>query len=94
MRAALLSGSKYFHIWLGTEALVSSYHWSQDACSEWMTTSVLTFAMMLDAILADSRAAENEGYRSDVAVKGLDCAIGECFGPRKSMDIFRTKPGS
>ena len=37
---------------------------------------------MFNAMLANSRAAEDEGYRSDVAVKGLDCAIGECFGPR------------
>ncbi len=59
-----------------------------------MTTSVLTFAMMLDAMLADSRAAEVEEYGSDVVVKGLDRAIGECFGPKKSMDILRIKPGS
>ena len=38
---------------------------------------------MLDAMLADSRAAEDEEYGSDVAVEGFDHAIGECFGPRK-----------
>ncbi len=94
MRAASLSGSKYFHIWLGTEALVSSYHLSHDAGSERMTTSVLTFAMMLDAMLSDSRAAEEEEYGSDVTVKGFDRAIGEWFGPKKSMDILQIKPGS
>ncbi len=83
MRAASLSGSKYFYIWLGTEALVSSYHWSHDAGSERMTTFVFTFIIMLDAMLADSRAVEDGEYGSDVAVKGLDRAIGECFGPRK-----------
>ncbi len=59
-----------------------------------MTTSVLTFAMMLDAMLADSRAAEDEEYGSDVAVKGFDRTIGEWFGPKKSMDILRMKPDS
>ena len=44
-----------------------------------MTTSVLTFDMVLDAMLVDSRAAEDEEYRFDVAVKSLDPAIGECF---------------
>ncbi len=83
MRAASLSGSKYFHIWLGNEALVSSYYWSYDAGSERMTTSVFTFAIVLDAMLADSRAAEDEEYGSDMAVKDLDHAIGECFGPKK-----------
>ncbi len=83
MRAASLSGSKYFHTWLGTEALVSSYYWSHDAGLERMTTSVFTFANMLDAILADSTAAEDEEYGSDVAVKSLDRVIGKCFGPRK-----------
>ncbi len=63
--------------------MVSSYHWSHDAGSERMTTSVLTFAVMLDAMLADSRAAEEEEYGSDVAVKDFDCAIGECFGLKK-----------
>ncbi len=48
-----------------------------------MTTSVFTFAIMLDAMLADSRAVENEEYGSDVAVKGLDSAIGEYFGLKK-----------
>ena len=48
-----------------------------------MTTSVFTFAIMLDAMLADSRAEEDKEYGSDVAVKGLDRAIGEYFGPRK-----------
>ncbi len=62
MRAALLSRSKYFHIWLRTEALISSYHWPHDTGSEGMTTSVLTFVMMLDAILADSREVEDEGW--------------------------------
>ncbi len=47
-----------------------------------MITSVFTFAIMLDAMLADSRAEEDEEYEFDVAVKGLDPAIGECFGPR------------
>ncbi len=47
-----------------------------------MTISVFTFAIMLDAMLADSRAAADEEYGSDVAMKGLDRAIGECFGPR------------
>ncbi len=69
VRAASLSGSKYFHISLGTEALVSPCHWSHDADSEKMTTSVLTFAMVLDAMLAYSRVVEDEEYRSDVAVK-------------------------
>ncbi len=69
-------------MWLGSEALISSYDWSHDSASEKMTMSVLTFAITLDAILADSRAAEDEEYRSDSAVKGLDCAIGECFGPK------------
>ncbi len=94
MRAASLSWSKYFHIWLGTEALVSSYHSSHDAGSERMTTSVLTFAMMLGAMLADLRAEEDEEYGSDVAVKGFDRTIGEWFGPKKSRDILRIKPGS
>ncbi len=48
-----------------------------------MTSSVLTFAMVLDVILADSRAEENKEYGSDVEVKGFDRAIGECFGPKK-----------
>ncbi len=47
-----------------------------------MTTSVFTFAIMLDARLADLRAAEDEEYGSDMAVKSLGRAIGECFGPR------------
>ena len=88
MRAASLSGSKYFHIWLGTEALVSSYHWSHDAGSERVTTSVFTFAIVLDAILADLRAEEDEEYGSDVAVKGLDRAIRECFGLKKKYRYF------
>ncbi len=79
----MLSGSKYFHIWLGIEALISSYHWSHYAGSERMKSSVFTFAIGLDAILADLRAEEDEKYRSDVAVKGLDRAIGECFGLKK-----------
>ncbi len=83
MTAALLSELKYFHIWLGIEALVSLYYWSHDAVSERMTTSVLTFAIMLDAMLADSRAEEDEEYRFDMAVKSFDRAIGECFGPKK-----------
>ncbi len=45
--------------------------------------SVFTFAIVLDAILADSRAAGDEEYGSDVAVKGLDRSIGECFGSKK-----------
>ncbi len=48
-----------------------------------MTTSVLTFAMVLDAMLADSRAIEHKEYGSDVVVKGLNRAIGECFGLKK-----------
>ncbi len=47
--------------------------------------------MMLDVILADSRVVKNEEYGSDIAVKGLDRAIRECFGPKKSMDILRIK---
>lgn len=34
-------------------------------------------------MLADSRAAEDKEYGSDVEVKGLDRAIGECFGPKE-----------
>ncbi len=49
-----------------------------------MTTSVFTFTMMLDAILADLRAVEDEEYGFDLAMKGLDYAIKECFGPRKT----------
>ncbi len=48
-----------------------------------MTTSVFTFAIVLDAMLTDSRAEVNEEYGSDVAAKGLDRAIKECFGPKK-----------
>lgn len=42
-------------------------------------TSILTFNIMFNAMLPDLRAVENEKYRSDVVVKGLDCAIRECF---------------
>ncbi len=34
-------------------------------------------------MLANSRAIENEEYGSDVEVKDVDCAIEECFGPKK-----------
>ncbi len=39
--------------------------------------SVFTFAIVVDSMLADSRAAEDEEYGSDVAVKSLNRAIGE-----------------
>ncbi len=48
---------------------------------------------MLDAMLADSRAVEDEEYGSDVAVKGLDRAIGECFDPRKKYRYIADSPG-
>ncbi len=48
-----------------------------------MTTSVFTFAIVLDAMLADLGTEEDWEYGSDMAVKGLDRAIGECFGPKK-----------
>ncbi len=48
-----------------------------------MTMSVFTFAIVLDTILADLRAEEDEEYGSDVAVKGLDRAIREFFGLKK-----------
>ncbi len=40
-----------------------------------MTTFVFTCVIMLDAMLADSRAAEDGDYGSDLSVKGLDRAI-------------------
>ncbi len=52
-----------------------------------MTTSVLTFAMVLDAILANLRAEEDEEDGSDVAVKGHDRAIGE-FLVRRKVGIY------
>ncbi len=48
---------------------------------------------MLDAMIADSRAVEDEEYGSDVAVKGLDRAIGECFSPRKKYGYIADQPG-
>ena len=39
--------------------------------------------MVFDAMLANSRAVEDWEYGSDTAVKGLDYAIGEYFGPKK-----------
>ncbi len=48
-----------------------------------MTKCVLTFAMVVDAILADSNAAEDEEYGSDMAVKDLNRAIGKCLVQRK-----------
>ncbi len=48
---------------------------------------------MLDAILADSREVEYEEYGSDVAVKGLDRAIGECFGPRMKYRYIADETG-
>ncbi len=48
-----------------------------------MTTSVFTFAIILDPMLADSRTGEDQEYGSDMAVKGPDRAIGEWFGPKK-----------
>ena len=48
-----------------------------------MTTSVFTFAIVLDAMLADLRIEEDEEYGSDMAVKDLDRAIREWFGPKK-----------
>ncbi len=43
---------------------------------------------MLDAMLADSRAVEDEEYESDVVVKGLDCAMREYFGPKKKYEYI------
>lgn len=48
-----------------------------------MTMSILTFAIMLNAILADLKAAENKKYRFDVAVKSLDYAIRKYFISKK-----------
>lgn len=48
-----------------------------------MTMSILTFAMVLDTILTDSRVIEDEKYKFDVIIKSLDCTIGECFGSKK-----------
>ena len=59
----------------------------------WMTTSVFTFTIVLDAILVDSRAAEDEGYGSDVVVKDLDRTIGECFGPNKKCGYIADSTG-
>lgn len=55
VRAVLLPGSKYFHIWLGIEALVSSNHWSYDVDSEKITIFALAFTA-LEAMLANSKA--------------------------------------
>ena len=44
-----------------------------------MITYVLTFAIVLDAILADLKIVEDEKFESDMAVKELDCAKRECF---------------
>ncbi len=60
MREASPSGSNYFHIWLGIKVLLSSHYWSPDAGSERMKTSVLTFAIVFDAMVADSKTVEDE----------------------------------
>ncbi len=83
VRVGSLSRSMYFYIWHGIEALVFSYYWSHDAGLEKMTTSVFTFAIVLDAMLADSRAEKDGEYWSDLVMKGLARVIRECFGLKK-----------
>lgn len=61
VKARLVFGLKYFYNWLGTKALISLYHWSHDGGLERMTTFVLTFAIVLYAMLADLKAAEERG---------------------------------
>lgn len=59
-RAVLLSESKYFNIWLGIKALVSSYHWLYDADGKKMTMSILPFAMVLNAMLANLKVGKKK----------------------------------
>ena len=41
--------------------------------------SVLTFSMVVDATLTNLKIVEDEEFGLNMAVKELDCAIGECF---------------
>ncbi len=58
-----------------------------------MTTPVFIFAIVLDPMVADLRAEEDEEYGSDLAVKGLDRAIGKCFGPKKKYRYIADQSG-
>lgn len=45
-----------------------------------MTTSVLTFAIIFNIILANLRVEKDAKYGANIVVKNLNCAIGEYFG--------------
>lgn len=62
VKAVLLFGLKYFHIWLGIEALMSLKYWFHDAGSKKITRFVLVF-IIFEAILANLILVGNKNNR-------------------------------